>query len=282
MQSVMTLRPSRGLYLQGQATRQGAWVAVTISQDEFVRHTERFRRELLAHCYRMLGSLSEAEDMSVVGWRMRFMSFTGWPEEAFDVLEQLEGDPPLSVRQSVRKDRERLVRRPMVELVQAVADIDDAYGDHLVTHYGKTAWWWQHQCALIRIDRCVEVSVRFDLDGLYVQGAWWYADPGQKERFREAVADESAGPELAEIVETLQGKGYEIDGDVMKRVPRGYSPDHPRALLLRHRSLLAKHPLGCDPWLHTPEAVERVHAAFEELRPFLSWLADHTSLDAEP
>ncbi|MFH8442196.1 DUF2461 family protein [Streptomyces sp. NPDC018026] len=203
--------------------------------------------------------------------------FAGWDESAFDVLLRLQGEPAQGLMHEIRRDRERLVRQPMISLLHDLAWADPAFEDHSVWRYGKTPWWWQNQSAVVRIARNVEIGLRFNLDGLQVQGAWWYGDSDQISRFRAAVAAETSGAVLADVVADLLRRGYEISGDLLKRAPRGYPTDHPRAALLRHRSLLAVQYLGCDAWLQTPEAVERVLATHEELRPLLGWLTDHVA-----
>ncbi|MER7645331.1 DUF2461 family protein [Streptomyces sp. NPDC126522] len=206
--------------------------------------------------------------------------FAGWPEQAMDVLWQLQGEPSHTTRERCRADRERLVRQPMIALLNAVADADARYEDFSVWHYRTTSWWWQHQGAVIRLGRKIEIGLRFDLDGLRIQGAWWYPDPGQVDMFRRAVVSEGSGRELSAIVEEVRKKGYDISGDVMTRPPRGYPTDHSRAELLRHRSLIAARPLGCERWLHTSEAVDRVLAAAADLDALLMWLVRHVKSTA--
>lgn len=200
--------------------------------------------------------------------------FAGWPTTAFDVLLELDGDPPATVRQRCRKDRERLVRTPMTALLQDLADADESYDDFTVEgfvspYYGR----WQHQYATIRIARNVAIGLAFDLDGLRLCGSWWPADAAQLQQYRTAIADDPSGTELADILQVLQERDSQITGNMMKRMPRGYPTDHPRANLLRHRSLTSELPLGCEDWLHTSEVVDHVLAAAAELRPFTSWFA---------
>ncbi|MGH3168534.1 MAG: DUF2461 family protein [Trebonia sp.] len=194
--------------------------------------------------------------------------FHGWPEQAYAVLLELSGEPSQDTRERVRRRREELVRQPMIDLLNDLADTDAWYEDFAVWRYASTAFWWQNQCSIVRVAPNVEIGFRFRLDGLRIGANWQYAGPEQIALFRAAAADDESGRALEELVSSLAADGHEILGDVMKRVPRGYPADHPRAGLLKHRSLTAARELDSD----TVGDVEPVYRACERLRPLLEWL----------
>jgi hypothetical protein len=197
--------------------------------------------------------------------------FHGWPEQAYAVLLELGGEPSLQTRERVRRQREKQVRQPMIDLLNDLADVDPWYEDFSVWRYASTAYWWQNQCAVVRVARNIEIGFCFNLDGLQVRAAWWYADAGQIALFRAAAAADGSGRALADLVSSLATDGHEILGDVMRRVPHGYPADHPRAGLLKHRSLIAARELESE----AVRDVEPVYRACERLRPLLGWLAQY-------
>jgi Conserved hypothetical protein (DUF2461) len=203
--------------------------------------------------------------------------FHGWPEPAYAVLHELGGEPSLETRERVRRDREQQVRQPMIDLLSDLADIDPWYEDFAVWRYASTAYWWQNQCATVRVARKVDIGFRFNIDGLLIRAAFWYADPQQIALFRAATAAEESGRALEDLVSSLAADGHEIYGDIMQRVPRGYSAGHPRADLLRHRSLIAARELDSE----AVHDVEPVYRACERLRPLLGWLARHVVVAPE-
>ena len=214
------------------------------------------------------------------GGRSAARRFTGWPSGVPDLLLRLEGDPPASLREELRRDREQLVRQPMIALLRDVADADPAYDDFSVWGFGKTVWWWQHQACAVRIERGIELGVRLDLDGLAVSGQGWLVDPGQVQLYRAAAAAEDTGALLEQILTDLMADGSSVGGQLLRRGPRGYPSDHPRAHLLRHRSIAVTSLVDAEPWLHGTDAVERVLAGFARLRPLMEWLSDNVGSGA--
>jgi len=199
--------------------------------------------------------------------------FHGWPEQAYAVLLQLGGEPSREIRERVRRDREAKVRQPMIDLFNDLADADPWYEDFAVWRYASTAYWWQNQCGIVRVARNVEIGFRFNLDGLRIGAGWRYAGSEQIALFRAAVAADQSGRALENLVLSLAADGHDILGDVMTRVPRGYPAGHPRAALLRHRSLIAARELDSE----AVHDVEPVYRACERLRPLLNWLAANTA-----
>jgi hypothetical protein len=64
-------------------------------------------------------------------------------------------------------------------------------------------------------------------------------------------------------------------GERLKRVPKPYAPDHPRADLLVHKTLAAGLRFEPAEWLHTADCGERVAAAWRQVQPLNAWLAQH-------
>jgi uncharacterized protein (DUF2461 family) len=195
--------------------------------------------------------------------------FHGWPEQAYTVLLTLGGEPSLQTRERVRRQREQHVRQPMIDLLNDLADADSWYEDFAVWGYASTAFWWQNQCAVVRRSRAVYIALRFNVDGLRIGGCWRYASPEQIAMFRAAVAADESGRSLEGLVSSLASDGYEVLGDVMQRMPRDYPAEHPRADLLKHRSLIA----ACELESDAVGDVEPVYRACERLRPLLDWLS---------
>ena len=73
----------------------------------------------------------------------------------------------------------------------------------------------------------------------------------------------------------MRRKGFEIGGDQLTRVPSGYAKDHPRAELLRYKTLTASRDLGCPDWLATPKAKTEITKAWKGMNPLVAWLDTH-------
>jgi uncharacterized protein (TIGR02453 family) len=108
--------------------------------------------------------------------------------------------------------------------------------------------------------------------GLYTASGLYHAERADLGRVRAAVADPATGPELEAILEEAAGKGLVPWLDPLQRMPRAWPADHPRAGLLKARSLVLNRQHERAPWLQTAELLDHLLADWEAMIPFNRWL----------
>jgi uncharacterized protein (TIGR02453 family) len=111
--------------------------------------------------------------------------------------------------------------------------------------------------------------------GLFVAGGYWETASAQVDRLRRAVADDVAGAELERALVAVRRKSLVVGGEQITRVPSGYDKDHPRADLLRYKSLTVSREFGSPAWLATRRAQSEIVRAWRAMSPVVDWLDTH-------
>ena len=92
---------------------------------------------------------------------------------------------------------------------------------------------------------------------------------------RASIADERRGGELQKLINGLASKGWKLGGERLKTTPKGYSADHPRIELLRHKLLTLTRTYGFEPVIHSPQLLALVGWDWRAARPFVEWVGQH-------
>lgn len=210
------------------------------------------------------------------------MAFSGWPAEALDFYDGLAADNSKTYWTAHRAVYDELVLGPMVELVEELAG--DCGEGKIFRPYRDVRFspdktpYKTHIAA-----RLGRGYVQLSAHGLAAGDGMYVMAPDQLDRYRRAVADDRTGPELEQVIATIEKTGIGVSGrDTLKSAPRGYPADHPRIGLLRHKGLVAWQEWPAGAWLETVEAKDRVVAFLRTTRPLSDWLDDRVGPSRVP
>ena len=187
------------------------------------------------------------------------MTFKGWPVEAIEFYEGLEADNSKTYWQANKATYEHFVKAPMDELLVELA-----------AEFGEGKVFRPYRDVRFSADKSPYKTaiaahlagggyLQLSSDGLAAGSGMYMMAPDQLERYRQAVAVDGTGLELAGLVAEATKAGIEVMAhDALKTAPKGYPKDHPRVDLLRQKGLVAWKQWPVGAWLGTAQAKKRV------------------------
>ena len=200
-----------------------------------------------------------------------------WPPAALEFLRELEANNDRDWFKANRARYDGDLRAPAAALAVALADFGEP---HFFRPYNDTRF---HARPPIKEQLGVAIGygpaggfyVELSLDGLLVAAGLHRPASDQLERLRVAIDDGRRGKALEKAIAQAASAGLELTAPTLKRAPRGYPPDHPRAELLRCKELTVYRRHALEPWLHEPRCNEVIRGQLEAARPLVAWLGKH-------
>ncbi len=204
------------------------------------------------------------------------MSFTGIPLAALDFYEDLENDNTKAFWTAHKDTYDDAVRAPL-----------EALAAELSTEFGTPKFFRPYRDVRFSKDKTPYKThqgmwfgetahyVQVSAAGLFVAGGYWDTGSAQVDRMRRGVADDVAGAALARALAALTKAKLEFGGHQLSRVPSGYDKDHPRAELLRYKTMTATREFGSPAWLSTARARTEIVKSWRAMEPLISWLDTH-------
>jgi uncharacterized protein (TIGR02453 family) len=209
------------------------------------------------------------------------MSFDGFRPAAFAWFAGLEADNTKEWFHAHRGAYDAEVRGPLTELLEELA------GDAPVrlsrpnrdVRFSKDKSPYKTRCYGTIDGRLYAELAR---DGLFAGTGYYGMDADQLARYRAGVDDDASGRTLVDIVSTLETDGIETFGAVLKTAPRGFTTDHPRAELLRHKLVIAGARIVPDAsgGLSRDAAVDHLRDTWTACAPLLAWLDEHVGVES--
>ena len=208
-------------------------------------------------------------------------TFQGIPAGAFAFYAELEHNNNPDWWLAHKDSYNTLVRDPVTALL---AELEPRFGPGKIFRPNRDIRFSQDkspyktaQGAFASSQEGVGYYVQVSADGLLVGGGCHTSTPAQLARFRNSVDASGTGETLRHIVDGVAAAGFVVEGEKLKTVPRGFDKDHPRAELLKHKSLSARIELGQPEWLDSPAAVQEIAALWDQLRPLVDWVSRHAA-----
>lgn len=208
-------------------------------------------------------------------------TFQGIPAAAFGFYAELQENNNREWWQEHKDSYHSLVRDPLASLL---AELEPRFGPGRLFRPNRDirfsldkSPYKTAQGAFASVQEGVGYYLQVSAEGLLVGGGYHSHSPAQLARYRNAVDASGTGESLRHIVDGVAAAGFAVEGEKLKTVPRGYDRDHPRAELLKHKSLAASVDLGRPAWLGTPAAVGEISGLWDQLRPLVDWVGRHAA-----